>query len=160
MSARESIMTRLPQVTPPPHTTPVCGQLSSTSLVDAFIERAQAAQTHVERISATNDFSSYVDQLRDGPTELVVAPLGIAEFGCVVLIADETQPTIKALLPDTLIVVVSVDHLVLYLEDAWPLLSQASDARLILGPSRTGDIEQTMELGAHGPKRMIILLME
>jgi hypothetical protein len=29
---------------------------------------------------------------------------------------------------------------------------------LITGPSRTGDIEQTIELGAHGPRRLHIIL--
>ena len=29
----------------------------------------------------------------------------------------------------------------------------------VTGPSRTGDIEQQLELGAHGPRRMHILLV-
>jgi L-lactate dehydrogenase complex protein LldG len=27
------------------------------------------------------------------------------------------------------------------------------------GPSRTGDIEQTIEIGAHGPRRMHVLIV-
>ena len=34
-----------------------------------------------------------------------------------------------------------------------------STLNLVGGPSRTGDIEQSMELGAHGPKALIVLLM-
>jgi L-lactate dehydrogenase complex protein LldG len=30
----------------------------------------------------------------------------------------------------------------------------------ITGPSRTGDIEQRIELGAHGPRRLHIVLIE
>jgi L-lactate dehydrogenase complex protein LldG len=30
----------------------------------------------------------------------------------------------------------------------------------ITGPSRSGDIEQTLQLGAHGPKRLLILLLD
>ena len=30
---------------------------------------------------------------------------------------------------------------------------------LITGPSRTGDIEQTLELGAHGPKALAVLIV-
>jgi L-lactate dehydrogenase complex protein LldG len=30
----------------------------------------------------------------------------------------------------------------------------------ITGPSRTGDIEQKIELGAHGPRRLHIILIE
>jgi L-lactate dehydrogenase complex protein LldG len=31
---------------------------------------------------------------------------------------------------------------------------------LITGPSRTGDIEQRIQLGAHGPRRLHIVLVE
>ena len=31
---------------------------------------------------------------------------------------------------------------------------------LVTGPSRSADIEQTLELGAHGPRRLHILLVE
>ena len=30
----------------------------------------------------------------------------------------------------------------------------------VTGPSRTGDIEQTLELGAHGPKALAILIVK
>jgi len=29
----------------------------------------------------------------------------------------------------------------------------------VTGPSRTGDIEQTLELGAHGPKALAVLIV-
>ena len=34
-----------------------------------------------------------------------------------------------------------------------------STINLVTGPSRTGDIEQTLELGAHGPKELVILIV-
>jgi L-lactate utilization protein LutC len=37
-----------------------------------------------------------------------------------------------------------------------PLLSGATN--LITGPSRTADVEQTIQLGAHGPRRLHVLL--
>jgi L-lactate dehydrogenase complex protein LldG len=31
---------------------------------------------------------------------------------------------------------------------------------LVTGPSRSADIEQTLELGAHGPRRLHVLVIE
>ena len=31
---------------------------------------------------------------------------------------------------------------------------------MITGPSRTGDIEQTIQLGAHGPRRLHVLMID
>jgi len=36
----------------------------------------------------------------------------------------------------------------------WP-----ATLNFVTGPSRTGDIEQTLELGAHGPKALAILIV-
>jgi L-lactate dehydrogenase complex protein LldG len=35
-----------------------------------------------------------------------------------------------------------------------------STLNFVTGPSRTGDIEQTLELGAHGPKALAILIVQ
>ena len=52
-------------------------------------------------------------------------------------------------------------------EDAWDRLRAAEgEGRLprtvnfITGPSRTGDIEQTIQMGAHGPRRLHVILVE
>ncbi len=52
-------------------------------------------------------------------------------------------------------------------EDAWARLRETygygalpRTVNLITGPSRTADIEQTIQLGAHGPRRLHILVVE
>jgi L-lactate utilization protein LutC len=40
-----------------------------------------------------------------------------------------------------------------------PPLSRKLTINLVTGPSRTGDIEQTLELGAHGPKELVIFIV-
>jgi L-lactate dehydrogenase complex protein LldG len=63
------------------------------------------------------------------------------------------------------VVLASVDQLVPDLPAAYELLHDRyagdypSMMSLITGPSRTGDIERVIVLGAHGPKRLTILLV-
>ena len=63
-------------------------------------------------------------------------------------------PTATALLPDTHIAVVRADRIVSGMEEAFALIRARARrtlpraVNLISGPSRTGDIEQTIVLGA------------
>ncbi|MBK8742610.1 MAG: lactate utilization protein C, partial [Betaproteobacteria bacterium] len=88
----------------------------------------------------------------------------IAETGTVVVLSGADTPTGTTLLPDTHIAVVPATRLVSGMEEMFALL-RAERGRLprainmISGPSRTGDIEQTIVLGAHGPFRVHILLL-
>jgi L-lactate dehydrogenase complex protein LldG len=91
----------------------------------------------------------------------------IAETGTLMLISGPQTPTTLNFLPDTHIVIVHGDQLVGCYEDGWDRL-RASEAggslprtiNFITGPSRTADIEQHIELGAHGPRRLHIVLIE
>lgn len=94
---------------------------------------------------------------------------GIAETGTLMLVSGAERPTTLNFLPDTHIVVLKADQIVGGYEDAWDRLRAQSAAfeggmprtvNMVTGPSRTGDIEQTIQLGAHGPRRLHILLIE
>jgi L-lactate dehydrogenase complex protein LldG len=89
----------------------------------------------------------------------------IAETGTMVILAGADVPTATALLPDTHIAVVSANRIVDGMEDAFALIRRERGqlpraVNLISGPSRTGDIEQTIVLGAHGPFRVHIVVVE
>jgi L-lactate dehydrogenase complex protein LldG len=91
----------------------------------------------------------------------------IAESGTLMLISGPHSPTTLNFLPDTHIVVVHREQVVAVYEDGLDRL-RANDAsgklprviNFITGPSRTADIEQHIELGAHGPRRLHIVLVE
>jgi len=88
----------------------------------------------------------------------------IAETGTLVMTSGAATPTATALLPDTHVAVVRADRIVASMEDAFALLrrerrTMPRAVNMISGPSRTGDIEQTIVLGAHGPFRMHMLLL-
>ena len=88
----------------------------------------------------------------------------ITETGTLVLLAGADTPTATALLVDTHIAVVRADRIVSGMEEAFALVRRECGrlpraVNLISGPSRTGDIEQTIVLGAHGPFRVHILVL-
>ncbi|HEX8011905.1 MAG TPA: lactate utilization protein C [Casimicrobiaceae bacterium] len=88
----------------------------------------------------------------------------IAETGTMVVLSGADTPTATTLLPDTHVAVVRADRIVAGMEDAFALIRRERGylpraINLISGPSRTGDIEQTIVLGAHGPYRVHILLV-
>jgi L-lactate dehydrogenase complex protein LldG len=92
---------------------------------------------------------------------------GIAETGTLMLPSGPERPTTLNLLCETEIVVLRASRVVGAYEEAWDLLRADRDGRLlprsvmlVTGPSRSADIESTLELGAHGPRRLHILLID
>jgi L-lactate dehydrogenase complex protein LldG len=102
----------------------------------------------------------------DDLVSLTGAFAAVAETGTLVLTSGPHGPTTLNFLPDTHIVVIQAEKIVGPYEDAVAQLRAAYGAgqmprtvNFITGPSRTADIEQTIQLGAHGPRRLHILLV-
>jgi L-lactate dehydrogenase complex protein LldG len=88
----------------------------------------------------------------------------VAETGTLMLCGSPESPATVSLLPETHIAIVSASRIVPGMEEGWALarteLGQLPRAiNFISGPSRTGDIEQTIVLGAHGPYRVHLILL-
>lgn len=88
-----------------------------------------------------------------------------AETGTLLLTTSPTTPNKASLLPETHIAIVKTSRIVVGMEEAWNLvraeLKQLPRAcSFISGPSRTADIEQTLVIGAHGPYRVHIILVD
>jgi L-lactate dehydrogenase complex protein LldG len=95
------------------------------------------------------------------------AEAGIAETGTLALISGHENPTTLNFLPDHHIVVLAASDLVGDFEAIWPRLRKRFGKGLmprtlnyITGPSRSGDIEQTLLLGAHGPRQLHIIVVQ
>ena len=116
-------------------------------------------------------------RIRRGPAEAADAVsltpcfAAVAETGTLMLVSGAATPTTLNFLPDTHIAVVHADQVVATYEDGWDRLRAASSGvggvsplprtvNFVTGPSRTGDIEQQIVLGAHGPRRLHILVVE
>ena len=102
----------------------------------------------------------------DDPVSVSHAFAGVAESGTLVLASGVENPTTLNFLPETHIVVLAGKDLVGDYEAAWAKLRGQygkgvlpRTVNLITGPSRSGDIEQTIILGAHGPRRLHIIIV-
>jgi L-lactate dehydrogenase complex protein LldG len=92
---------------------------------------------------------------------------GVAETGTLVLPSGPERPTTLNLLCDTEIVVLATSNVVGAYEEAWDRLRAVHGAGVmprnvmfVTGPSRSADIESTLELGAHGPRRLHVVLVD
>jgi L-lactate dehydrogenase complex protein LldG len=114
-------------------------------------------------------------ELRRGPANatdevtLTHAFSGVAETGTLMMPSGADTPTTLNLLGESCIVVLRRSDVVGAYEDAWDRLRRRADdtgrfmprnVMMVTGPSRTADIEQTIELGAHGPRRLHIVLID
>ncbi|MDH3281873.1 MAG: LUD domain-containing protein [Gammaproteobacteria bacterium] len=90
--------------------------------------------------------------------------VAVAETGSVVLLSGAEQPTSLNFLPDYHIVLVKASQLVQHIEDVWPpfraLETVPRSVNFITGPSKTADVEQTIQLGAHGPRSLHVILID
>ncbi len=87
----------------------------------------------------------------------------VAETGSVVTSSNSQTPATLNFLPEVHIIIVRESQVVKHVDDVFPMLRTLSTlpraVNFITGPSRTADIEQTLEIGAHGPRRMHVLLV-
>ena len=91
----------------------------------------------------------------------------LAETGTLVLLSGPETDASTHLLPETHVALVPASRIVRDMEDAFALIRaerregtpmMPRSVNMVSGPSRTGDIEQTIVLGAHGPFRMHVVL--
>lgn len=98
-------------------------------------------------------------------TGVTVAVSAVAETGTLVLASAAERPTLLAYLPPTCIVVLPANRIEGTYEDAWGHIRDLPggvprSVNFVTGPSRTADIAQKLELGAHGPMRLLILIVD
>jgi len=89
-----------------------------------------------------------------------------AESGTLMLLSGADNPTTLNFLPDTHVVVVDAKDVAGDYETLWTRLREKfgdglmpRTVNLITGPSRSADIEQTLILGAHGPRRLHVMVV-
>ena len=90
-----------------------------------------------------------------------------AESGTLVLTSGPDNPTSLNFLPENHIVVVHADDIAGSYEEVWSVVRKRFGAgvmprtvNFVSGPSRTADIAQKLVMGAHGPRKLMVLIVK
>lgn len=128
-----------------------------------FLRQRGATKVFVDDVGATLVVALGIEIVRTpDPTikfGLTGCVAGIANTGTVILL-DQGETLKASLLPETHLVVLPARLLVADLPEALQQARDASNAVLVTGPSRTADIEMTLTIGVHGPKEIIVFLVD
>jgi L-lactate dehydrogenase complex protein LldG len=94
----------------------------------------------------------------------VLAQVGIAETGSIVLADDGLAPRLLSMLADVCVALLPASAIVPGLDEAGTLLAGLERAghryiSLVTGPSRTADIERVLTIGVQGPKALHIIVI-
>lgn len=155
-------------------------EVTSTADVPAAVARYLAAQNAESRIRLAPDPRianipwGKVPLLEttsgrshgDDPTSVTPAVAAVAETGTMVLQSSSDTPTTLHFLPDQHVVVIAKDQIVGTYEDALARVKRAPDGAMprtinfVTGPSRSADIGKILLMGAHGPKRLHVIVVE
>ncbi len=148
-----------------------------TTEVNTELHHCSKAELHSALASLVGQANVYVAPSADLPTQglnciddgrgvadfaLALAEVGIAETGTVV-VNSHNVPSDAMYLFDHLVIVLPVEHIVARFEDYWQNYRPADEftraIHMISGPSRTADVEQIIQLGAHGPRRLSVIIV-
>jgi len=115
-------------------------------------------------IPYTEEIEQFKEKLFAIDASITSTKGGIAETGALILWPSAEEPRLMSLVPSIHIAVLEADKIHNTFAEAiaserWQD-GMPTNALLISGPSKTADIELTLTFGVHGPKELIVLIVE
>lgn len=100
-------------------------------------------------------------KLNDVDVAIIKARFAVAENGAVWVTEDMLHERVLPFICQHLVVLVNRKDFVATMHDAYGIIGSTDYgfATFIAGPSKTADIEQSLVLGAHGPKTMQVFIV-
>jgi L-lactate dehydrogenase complex protein LldG len=140
----------------------VTGLLETFDLGDRLVVAPDPALEGIpwsNRLSVERRAASGNDRL-----SVTAAYAAVAETGSLVLLSSAESPTTLNFLPDDHVIVVRESQVIPHMEDVWARMRSDKRAmprtvNFITGPSKTGDVEMIIQEGAHGPRRLHVILV-
>lgn len=135
----------------------------STSHGQTLSQHCQSKQNPLQLLAYDRPIEEWKRELFDDiPASFTGTLAGIAATGTLVVQPSPVEPRLMSLVPPLHIALLKASQIYDNLYQAqqhWPK-PMPSNFLLISGPSKTADIEQVLAYGAHGPKDLIVLLVE
>jgi L-lactate dehydrogenase complex protein LldG len=148
------------------------GQVYQVKNYDEIAEYIKQDFAGVKRIVSFDKVVSHIAEIQDGTKTLhqfedvdvciIHANLAVAENGAVWINETNVPERVLPFITQSLVVVISASSIVPTMHDAYKKIGDIDYgfATFIAGPSKTADIEQSLVLGAHGPKSMVAFILE
>jgi L-lactate dehydrogenase complex protein LldG len=117
-----------------------------------------------ELVAYAEPIENFKDRLFAMDASLTEAAGAVADTGALILRPSAAEPRLMSLVPPVHIAVLAADTVYPSLSEAmrqgaWPG-DMPTNLLLISGPSKTADIELVLAFGVHGPKELIVLIVE
>ncbi len=143
----------------------------SAALVESLLAGIPCATLRIDDATGLSadlatDAPARKDALEACDAGLTVCEALVAQTGSILVSSATCGGRALSVLPPVHVVVATPDQLVATLADAFDLVRERHSGELpsmlsfITGPSRTGDIERILVLGAHGPKELVVILVD
>ena len=187
MTAKQTILTRLRAVTPPPRPLPdlpsrsappeeLLARFRSVLKLSKTITSAPAAPPNIAEyypeakiIASTVPYlpgnvalADVKDPLELARVDLAVleAKLGVAENGAMWVAEPEEHHRVLPFIAQHLLLVLDPEKIVPTMHEAYRRIEidATGFGVFVAGPSKTADIEQSLVIGAHGPRSLTVVL--
>ncbi|RYY56312.1 MAG: lactate utilization protein B/C [Chitinophagaceae bacterium] len=130
--------------------------VNDTKLSGALVLNLVPQVAGIDAIPASTDVLDELQQV------FILGSLAVAENGAVWVPESTMLNRILPFISDQLFLVVNQKDLVPTMHEAYAKIRVDEDGFgvFIAGPSKTADIEQSLVIGAHGPRKMVVLMIE
>lgn len=138
------------------------GEPMAEKVVQLFpdAKRIVSSITSVERYFLAEHKNLLAHSLNNVDVAIVEAQFGVAENGAVWVTEEDLKIRVLPFICEHLVAVIKEENLFPTMHEAYEKIGAADYGFgvFIAGPSKTADIEQSLVLGAHGPKSMTVLI--
>jgi L-lactate dehydrogenase complex protein LldG len=130
------------------------------------LESAQAGESESlpDLIAYQQDIEDFKEKMFEIDAGITSTQGAIAETGAIIVWPTEKEPRLLSLVPPIHLAVLDADRIFNTFCEAiqtqhWPE-KMPTNVLLVSGPSKTADIELVLAFGVHGPKEVIVLILD